>query len=374
MDKVTVIACLCIVVLGALRPSATGGSKVAYSLAAWCVGLLLGSFVLSRTMQLLGYCPASSANGYVSFNINKVRESTQKLPKNVLLLEGGSCGARALNYRELEDQLRARGYSVMVLQFCSPGASHFERLYTLKQFLRGIGQDILDRLNERNVLLLSEVYRSYDLDPMAQFSQNLYSSRTLAYLQPSIALEALHASRLSCEFDGGNKLSYKLKLELIKHALLNAFNVGFFNRSEVLAAVPQTEPVYALNSKKEQFETLNCNAAQLTDELGSVSNLPPLDLRWKRVIDSEWKASGLKYRQVFFATPSLSITDLRYLAQYQRTFTAKPFLWFKTDHAFLKSLADSECWYDQGHLSARGSQLCTPWFADKISESGLLVR
>src|SRR5258708_4403645 len=123
MDKVTLIACLCVVVLGILRPSATGGSKVAYSLTAWCAGLLLGAFVLSKTMQLLGYSPASSVNGYVSFNINKVRENRDKLPKNVLVLEGGSCGARALNYRELENQLRARGYSVMVLQFCSPGAS-----------------------------------------------------------------------------------------------------------------------------------------------------------------------------------------------------------------------------------------------------------
>jgi hypothetical protein len=155
---------------------------------------------------------------------------------------------------------------------------------------------------------------------------------------------------------------------------LNAFNVGLFNRSEILAAVQQTEPVYALNSKKEKLGTPNCNVAELADEFGGVSNLPPLDLRWKRVIDSEWKATGLKYRQVFFATPSLSITDLRYFAHYQRTFSTEPFLWFKTDRDFLKSIDNAECWYDQGHLSAHGSEFCTLWFTSKVSDSGLLVR
>ena len=374
INTVTIIGCSCLVVLLALRPAARDGRGIIRSLFAWLAGLVLGAFGIYQSVHFLGYAPASSANAYVKFNIDRVRDNKDALPKNVLLVEGGSYGARAINYQRLENELHARGYSVMVLQFCNPGAPHFERLYTLKQFLWCIGKEMRERLNEKNVLLLSEVCRAYDLDPVAQFKQNQYSSRTLAYLQPYTVLQALHASWLCRKFDGGVELAFPLKVELIKHGLMNAFNIGIVRRSEALSLATKSEPVFALNVKAKNYEHQNFKLSALVDELEKITNAPPLDLRWREVIESELKATGLKYHRIFFATPSRNRGDIRHLVLHKQRFPQDPFIYFESDSDFLNSLDGPECWYDDGHLMGPGVESCTSWFAAKIADSGFLVK
>jgi hypothetical protein len=367
MNTVLAFGCLSLVLLRTLQGADLKSHRIKRCLAAWLAGLFAGAFVIYQAQAALGYIHLAYGLGYLKYNIQRIRENKDKLPANIVLIDGGSCAARAINYKLLEKILSARGYSVMALQFSKPGAPHIERKYGFEQFAKFIGPQALKRMNKKNVVFLREVHLSYDMNPIAQFTGNYYTNSALAYLRPGNAWLALRAAwQCRNQKVTATAITPETMVELAKHGLANAFNIGAAYRFMPMQDVPASDPVFDLGKKVDRFKY--CGPSLNT--ILATSTVEPLNVNWQALVDDQLAHLGLKFKPAYFAIPSLYAPQMAYC----KSVTGKtPYLTFTRDPAFLSKFDNPQSWYDEQHLLRSGCELYTAWLADQIIAQGLLT-
>ncbi len=372
-DPTLAVGCFCLITLSLLAQPKAAGGRAWCALASALLGLLVGACWIHLGFLRLGYWPKTENRGYTAHTIEQVREEKGRFATNILILEGGSYAARAIDAEALETQLEKRGYSVRVLPFCRPGAPQLERVAELQHFVRQAGPAVLAELNQRNLLLLSEIHAGYNLNPVSQLSSNLFSSRTLGYLQPDLTRQAIQGLWLSHLYDGTKAPTAGVCYDVLSHGLLNAFNVGALLRYEHWTETKTLSPRFGLDQNKKKPVISKFPITNILNEFTRAATNQPLDLRWLQLVDADLTATGLKYRRVYFSTPSHSRDNLQHIARFEATFTQTSSLSLAGETNLLMRLSPPEMWYDDNHLNKFGAEVYTEWLGNQIVAEGLLI-
>jgi hypothetical protein len=319
-------------------------------------GAALVKLVLART-NYVSSAPTSQLLKYALAEIAAAKEP------NLLLVDGGSYVQRGLDGELLERELDKLGYRARVVRLSLTGANHFERL----QFYEDLTARLPPRANHaQRWVFMIEVQEGYDVQPLAQFEGNQDTARAYHYLTPSNGWFALAA-----DHSGGDTLSldWRGQLAVLRHVLINAFNVGLVERLTKLDDILPKPPKMS-RERRRRFDFAGMSSlvaeAGRAPQPGSLAPwlMPIRDRRlraaWKPYID-EW---------VYFALPSTALAQL----DHARAFclqTNDPCI-APDDAALLGSLDDAQLWFDAGHLSTPGSHVYTRWLAEQIAKRGVL--
>jgi hypothetical protein len=288
----------------------------------------------------------------------------------IVLLVGSSYSQYGIDEAGLETALDAAGHPVTVARLGYGGLSIPERLHYIRLYLA--------RAQQKPAAVLFEVSAYYDLLPLKQLEQNLFSRREIA------AMDADNL-RLSLGWalgpEGDPNRRTRLTAELLGHFALNALRVGSLPGSTRWATVPAksyrgTPPKTAHFTDAAIAEDL---AAGQSNETLSAELLIPgvpvvLPTEWtRRAIAEEiglFRAAGVT-RFGFYAPPSRFADEPIYARQFCRIMTEYPCMPAE-DPDLLAALGHDEDWLDTTHLQGPGRQLYTEWLARRLAANAVL--
>jgi hypothetical protein len=296
------------------------------------------------------------------YAVNELREARER---NVLLIDGASFVLNGVDTHYLDDELQKLGYSVRSVRLAAGGANHFER-YTLNQeVVRGLGP----KGDGQRWVYLAEVHHWYDQVPLAQFSDHEDTERVLHYLSP---LNAWYAARALDSPDVRPPSSAGWRWPVLRHALLNAFNVGVSSR---LAQEAEIEPSSGRTGNPRRAYRRFRSLEPLMAYARAPREASPPPLPWLRRIRerrlmSLWKPYVDEL--VYFGVPATRVGPLRYVQDFCRGTRRKCIA--PTDRQLLGQLDAKTHWRDANHLRRSGAELYSRWLARKLHRLKVLAR
>jgi hypothetical protein len=360
MTPLAIAAALLLLLVVAVPAPREGrlGAGVLVLLLAVLGGAALVKVALTRT----SYVPNSQTSQVLAYAIRELAEAHEP---NVLLVDGGSYVQRGLDAELLERDLAELGYRVRVVRLSLTGANHFERLQLYEDITARLPRGV--KQSPRWIFMI-EVQEGYDVQPLAQFENNQDTARAYHYLTPINVWFALTA-----DYGGGSTLplDWHGRLAVLRHALINGFNVGLLERLTTLDAVAPARPKI---SKERGRRFAFDGTSTLVAEAGQAArprDMPPwlLPVRdrhlrevWGPYID-EW---------LYFALPSTALSQLEHARGF--CLQARSPCIAPDDAALLQRLNDKQLWFDAGHLSERGSRVYTHWLAQQLAKQGVLEK
>ena len=322
--------------------------------------LLTAGFVLAQ----IGIS-AAIAGLHLQYNLapSQMVKYLAELPTDrpVVLLVGSSLTQYGIDRDLLAARLAAAGHPVSVGRLGFGGLSLAERFHYVKEYLAAAGRP--------PSLVLFEISRYYDVDPLRQLQQNLYADQEVAGMDFETAW-----LNLEWVFASYNGQSFASRVDLaravIGHFLLNAVHAGFVPHAIRQArVVPQAfdwEP-----PKPEALGDAYFARAltEVTDPPEEVSETP---------VPSPWVAHLLD-REIdlfrdrgatafgFFQPPTTYREEYAYGSRFCAAMRIYPCI-LAGDPKLLADLKHDADWYDRGHLIDEGRRLYTLWFADRLLE------
>ncbi len=345
--------------------------SLASALVTFSFFFMVGTLSMGPLFRSLGYVDNTAPEGLIAENLTLLR---QDLPTaNIILIEGGSYTSRGLNRKLLQKILISEGYSATVVQFSMPGANHLERYHVLRRFISELSKEEKSTISESNLIIMNEIQLGYDINPLAGFERNEFSDRTYAYLFPRNALLAwkvLSENKTSAS----NGISFRV---LLNHSIVNVFNIGLIRRvvhSAGLKRVDGFQPLEATN-KKYIFTGL----AERAIFFKKKPSLPFYSHKWltlfrEKNFYSLFESMEAKHF-IFFSVACVHSSYQQYANSFcVHAHADKKKCLDATDPSLLYALDQSELWHDGGHLTRKGSDVYTNWFAGRLIESGVLVK
>ena len=260
---------------------------------------------------------------------------------------------------------------VTLLKFSLPGANHFERLFMIQVFLRELGKIHRDELEQAPAILLSEVFDTYDQNPIHFFFKESNTQRSLVWLEPHNALMAWKALKTSQQ---GNE---NLTWIMLEHLLLNRFAVGIFSTLEPLSyqkkvsqfcPLQKTKGTFDYAKTKEAFE----KAMISTHNSKKMTKLPP---SWMIYYRELYEQMGTKiHALVFYALPVLEVQRREYQTSFAAALPPHTVMLGPASFKFMKTLLQKNYWFDGVHPTAAGAPLFTEWLAEEIASHWSEIR
>jgi len=284
---------------------------------------------------------------------------------NVLFIDGGSFAQRGIDARLLAIELERYGYSVRPVQLALGATNHFER-YQLYE-------DLLARLGTaphpgQRWILMAETNFLYDNQPLAQFAGNQDTIRALHYLTPANALAALAAQQdpsLQPPSEG------PWRWNLLRHVLINAFNVGVTDRLIALDELGSARG--SVPGGRRRLRGPLSMKAQLREIKNPTPD--PKPARWlrrqrERRLLRLW---GDRLDElVYFGVPSTLAPQLKHARGFCRATRHKCIS--PDDASLLSSLDAKGYWVDKDHLNRKGARAYTVWLAARLVELQVLSK
>ncbi|HEX2730978.1 MAG TPA: hypothetical protein VHM70_05210 [Polyangiaceae bacterium] len=351
-----------VLVLVASLP-APGRRPVLPMLLTFLVALLAGAAVVHYRIdaeKLILRSPISQRALYASKEFAKPRE------KNVLVIDGGSYASRAIDHHLLKVTLAHEGYSTRIVHLGIGAANHFERYSLYQRVVRHLhGRK---RKKGQRWIYLAEVHRGYDVEPLSQFNRNRDTERAYDYMNAKSAWLALRAT-----FTRDIKLDahpWRVRSEILRHAAINAFNVGLSSMLCRASKVKPDDGHVAYGAKRGRpFSGLGPLLKEL--DLKDHVKIPPwvFDIR-EREEDRLW--GPFMDRWIYFGVPSTHPGQLRYIrnfCEHTKRLCIQP-----ANRRMLSELNSKEYWLNPGHLSTAGARIYTLWLAERLIHTGVLRR
>jgi len=345
---------------------------------ALSVVLLSSLFCLMAVKQRLTAPDPISEN--IVYNLEKIEKNVSSV-ENILIIEGGSSAARAINPDLLRDKLKELGFDVLVINFCIPGANHYERLWMFDMFGSSLSETSRGLMAERNVVVLHEAYPVYDQYPSEQMSVNLYRDRTLSYLRPDIACALGKTVIKQRKTENGKKAdslntgTERTLINIAGHGLINLFNIGLPGRTEPLSDIAPEEARY-FNLRAADPKSGNYIGMAKVRERLRGRDTPELSVDTSWVVEihrSEEQALALKVKRGCFALPTQFSSSPYYIENYRKEYSL--LIAWEEDMGLIDALDDPSCWFNRTHLSGKGSAKATEWLAGRLAETeGLIIR
>lgn len=324
------------------------------------LAVLCGAALVGIEVERRGFVCTTEASSTVKRALNQIRRSRAD---NLLLVDGGSYVQRGLDPALLTKELRRRGYSVETVSLALSAANHFER-YEMHR-------DLVARLEslphpKQRWVFLAEVQEHYDRQPLAQFSKNHDSARALRYLTPANAFHAFSAQRepgLVPPAEG------PWRWDVLRHALINGFNVGVVDR---VVSFDDVKPDRTDHTRSRSRLRGESDLSLLIDEVRHPTEDSPPPAWLKRGRERRLlKLWGERLDAfVYFAVPSTRVDQLKYARSFCRN-TRQPCI-APTDKQLLRDLDSRRFWRDVGHLNRDGAVAYTGWLAGRLERQGVL--
>ena len=338
----------------------------------WLVpGLLLGGLVAVVALGLgasaTGYYPGSRALRLAKqVSIDLTDAARDPDVRRIILVEGSSYTARGLDGAMLGRLLtRGRGTKTAVVQMSLDGANHFERSWLLDIALDQLEPADRTALAGKDLTLLLEIQRGYDVAPLNGFVRNLRTWRTYAYMTPGNTWDGLRAVG-SLGATAPESMASLLP-PAVEHAAVNAMGIGMARRGEQLASVKPARGYQPLKTSKRGYshgrgmaDVLAAARAMANAPAAPVEAMPWIqDIRLPRY---RAMLGDLVDSAAFFAVPSTETADLQYVRQFCAQVDDLPCIEYR-DPALLKRLQRKPDWNDARHMRVSGAEKFTRWFA-----------
>jgi hypothetical protein len=329
---------------------------------AYAAGLLASVLLVSQAIRVSRAAPASRASQVRKYAVAGLSAATED---NVLIIDGGSYGARAIEPKTLTKALRKLGFSVRVVHLALGAANHFER-YRLQEEI--VGDALAKPRPGQRWLFLAEVQGGYDRRPLAQLLENQDTDRTFHYLTPDNAWYALRAIEDPRLDQDELKRPY---WTVTRHTLVNTFNVGVATRLVPDSKIdPASGYVRGDRDGGYRFDGLDAVLAE-TRNPGPPTAVPAwlFEIREAR-LRALWGPFVADW--IYYGVPSTNPGAIRYTRSFCRATKTKCFT--PDDVELLTELDSAPLWYNAGHLSSKGAPIYTRWLAQRLVQSGALKR
>lgn len=292
--------------------------------------------------------------------------STIKTGRPIVLLEGSSLTTYGVNGEMIEHLLGEHGIPTTVLQLSSPGANHYERLKMISEFLNSLSDDEREKLKASRVLLLREVLREYDENPM-KYLEGDKLERNVHYADiPMFA-------RMWRTGNHRNDAA-AFHWNLIKCTVLNAFGVALLPGGEILTPAVQPSPYKGIDwgiPKTFDFEAAwNEFAAGYVrgDRIARLEEGVPFDA-WTSANEELQKVVEPYVDKVgYFATPVLAADEIRYQKAFLDALSKEHPKLGPAAPGLYQFLDKRNLWYDPKHPTLPGSVLVTMWLEALIAD------
>ncbi len=352
-----VAAALLLVLVGSLP--AVAGQSARWGLVIYLGAMLGGAAALGHVLNGSQALPNADASRVVKYAVAELGRAREK---NVLLIDGGSFADHAIDVFVLDRELARLGYSAHAVRLTLSGANHFERYRLQQDVERRLGPK---RRPRQRWLYLAEVQRMYDVKPLATFFRNQGTTRSYHYLTAENAWYATRAMHTR------NVMPSEAWFEpVLKHALVNGFNVGVSSRSVSI------EDFAAASGRPKRDRHHHSAFAGLAEQLSALEQSPgaAIDLPWLFDIRERrerrlWRGyiNGLVYFGVPSPQPNELAHERRFCAATQRPCIAP-------DKPLLTALDQPNFWRDRAHMNVLGSDIYSRWLAQRLVDGGYLAK
>jgi hypothetical protein len=327
-------------------------------------GLVLAGFAatefwLSAVLPSVGLVPDLSTMRMVKYLADVQTD------RPILLLVGSSLTQYGIDETALETALDTAGHPMTVIRLGFGGLSIPDRLYYIRQYLA--------LAKRKPAAVLFEVSAYYDLLPLKNFEQNLFTRREIAVMDAGTLRLCLDWV-LGPEGDPSKRVT--LAAELLAHFALHALQAGFLPNSAWLTALP-ANPARGIPPKTGHFTdaeiTADLAAGQSGQTLSTGATVPGVPVtiptRWTRDATGEetelFRAAGVT-RFGYFAPPSPYPDEPIYARKFCAAMIDYPCIPTE-DPALIAALAHDADWLDTTHLVGPGRQLYTAWLAARLA-------
>lgn len=353
-----------LIILAAVPTKLTLRVSVAAMLVT--IGIVVGALLIRSVPAHVGYVPSTDPSRLAKYGVNALAAALKRPKENLIVVEGGSYAVRGIEPDLLRKELDDLGYRADIVQLALGAANHFERYILFSDVL---GHPKLKNLVQHpNLVLMAEVQRNYDQQPLDQLQENQDTRRAFHYISPVNAGYALW----SLWAGGGEAVNLKHPLwTASRHALVNAFNVGLLDRVTPLKKIKSRQGYVAggINGGY-RFKGLapvmkRASGPLIAEKTGPwIFSVREARLKklWGKRLD-HW---------VYYGVPSTRADQMTWLRSVCAE-TKVPCI-APSDMELLSDLDKKANWRDKGHVTSRGSVLYTKWLAKRLVETGTLEK
>jgi hypothetical protein len=332
------------------------------------VGLGAGAWAVERWIQGEGLVPkGSDVSRHLEAGLDRIRENVKDPWQNLVLVGGGSYVSYGVNPGLLEQQLTRRGYQARVVHLAEPGANHLERRRLYWDLVHHPSSVLHETPKKTRVVLLEEVQRQYDREPMTQMGKNLDTARLTYYLTPGAAFDAFRAV-----YFGGGEVDEDvehLEWNVVRTAMIRGFNAGAVDRLTHFDHIKARHGYTPARAGRFRFPGVRAARKATRERVGRLHLSWLDDIREPGIEDA---FDGEIDRWVYFAVPTTHASYVKHSRAFCRT-TKKTCIALD-DPKLYQRLSKARYWHNAGHLSYQGAAVYTKWLAARLAESGVLKK
>ena len=312
------------------------------------------------------FYPEADAITHVRGQIDHVLHTAGWQKKPLMILEGSSVTEFGINQELLQKKLQEQGIDVTIVKLALPGANHFERLFMMQMFLTKLAS--LSHHHEIEaipVILMSEVFETYDQNPLNLFLKESHTQRSLVWLEPHYAMVAWKALCSSLQS------KEHLSAMILEHLCLNRFAVGIFSTLELLnynkkvlgfSSLQKTKETFCYQKTKEDVEKTILSPPSTAEKM----IVPPPG--WMIYYQELFAQMGsVVHALIFYGLPTLEMEQYNYQKAFAQALPPHTLMLGPASTQFIKKLLNEKNWFDSVHPQGPGAYLFTTWLCNQIA-------
>lgn len=336
------------------------------------LGFLIATLVticgIALVLHSLDFVLADVGEAIVKSQIGKLRqEQASHIPKNLIIIEGSSQTALGVDYDAVEKQLRDAGYDVAVIQLSGAGGNHLERYTLLSRMAEEMQREGLS--TSPNTRLMLEVAPEYDENPVIFFLANKDTLRGYHYS----TLSNLWFAHRSLQIARGNP-NYAALGAILRGALMSMFDIGLLPQMRRFDDLEPAPPFGPASRPAPNFHFRPFAADKYVRKPA-----PPIDPKWIRF--ARYRAERIRTlyggeaaRVGYFSVPTVGYDkQMRYAHSFCHWKGAGVCI-DATDPSLYGALDSADDFYNRGHLSAKGAEIYSRYFAQQLIAQGAVVK
>lgn len=363
----SVIAGACILLIVALLPVRRNSGK-RYAVFGFIFAAVATLCILNMGLDLAGYVVDCADEQILKANLDQVRSDyAGHVPRNLVVIEGSSQTALALDAQAIEEKLRGWGYDVTVVDLAISGGNLLERYTLMQRFTMEMRRRGLPYAS--NTRLLFELHPDYDHEPLRFFAFYEDTLQTYHYSEFSNLLYAWRAYRGA----GGalDKQALSTFGDFLSHCIVWTFKIGLLPKMQkfdlltpMQAFTPYDGPVKTNGYNRRAFPDLV--AKKGTKGISAQA----MNRRVQRVTSLFGDGlSGYGY----FLIPSLDRRKMNYGHAVCARRLA-PVCIDASDPSIYKTLDASHDYYNRDHLNREGARIYSDYFARQLVADQVVVK
>ena len=338
------------------------------------LGLLIGAVTtvcgVALTLHLGDFVIADEGEAIVKSQIDLMhRDQAHHVPKNLIIIEGSSQTELGIDAPAIESQLRSAGYDVTVIELAGAGGNHLERFSLLSRFAAEMRRQGLAA--SANTRLLLEVAPEYDGNPTIFFMTNKDTLRGYHFSSFGNFWFAVQ----SLQIINGSLMRNRTALATLLHnAVVSSLDVGLVLQMQRFDDLEPIPPFAPKDQPEPDFEFKAYAADKYTRKPAA-----PLEARWIRFtryrtgrISSLFDGSITETD--YFSVPTVDYDkQMRYVRSFCRWRGASPCI-DATDPALYGSLDSADDYFNTVHLSGKGAEIYSRYFAEQLIAQKMVVK